>query len=723
MPWISCFLAGFLLAAFHAQQVFDKQPAQQWLNRDVVITGTVVGLPEHNAKRLRFKLRGETYTDIDTGASQDASGALLRLSWYQNPPALSAGERLRLVVKLRAPNGFMNPGGFDYEKWLFQNRIVATGYVREAESAERMGVAQSPAMWLQRGRLWLKQRLLTATEHRQHGALIMALAIGDRSAIDQQQWQRFIDTGTNHLLAISGLHISLVGAFAGLLAATVWRFSTLVQIIPRAPFILCSSAFAALCYAGLAGFSVPTQRALLMFSTLAVLSIVARHQPRHSALALALLVVCLLNPLVVLSAGFWMSFAAVAILFVVYSFIPRAAFRDRVSAVLRGHLLITIGMYPLGLLFFGQMSLVAPLANFIAVPVVGMLLTPIIFCASLVAMINTAMAALLFVPVDWILQMVDWYLGVQSRWEFALVQLGVINSGVLLLSVAIAVVTLLPLLPRIRWLGGVLLLPLFWSAADAPSTGDYSVTFLDVGQGTAVVVQTRHHTLVYDTGPQFSASFNAADAVILPYLQSQGISKVDHLIVSHSDRDHIGGAAELVQGIRVDKVSVSEASDELPGAGNCTTGMTWQWDAVSFEILHPSATDTGSENDRSCVLLVSTANAKHTLLAGDVESAGENKLLQRGLPAVELLLAPHHGSNTSSTALFVHVTRPRHVVHTVGYQNRYSFPHKKVVQRYYDSQQYQTAESGATSFLISDHKDTQVSEYRRDNPHLWSRKS
>ncbi len=722
-PVVSCFIAGFLLAALNAQTILSKQLSDEWLNREVQVTGTIVGLPDTNPQRQRFLLRAETLHEAESNSTYAANGAMLRLSWYRNPLEVRAGERWKLTVKLRAPNGFMNPGGFDYERWLFQNRIVATGYVRDSDNALHTGMRQTPMAWLQQGRLWLKQRLQVATNNLQHSGLILALSIGDRSAIGQQQWQRFIDTGTNHLLAISGLHISLVGAFAGVVAAVLWRISSILKVFSRMPFILICSAVSALCYAALAGFSVPTQRALLMFSTLAVLSLVARHQPRHSALALALLIVCLVNPLVVLSPGFWMSFAAVAILYVVYSFVPKDDKGIRLTTILRGHLLITIGMYPLGILFFGQMSLVAPLANFVAVPVVGMLLTPVIFIASMLAMIKPALATFLLTPVDWVLQGVDYFLSLQARWEYALVQLGVISSGVLMMSAAIAVVTLLPVLPRVRWLGSVLLIPVFWVSTKTPAHGSYSVAVLDVGQGTAVVVQTHSHTLVYDAGPAFSSTFNSGDAVILPYLQHKGIETVDRLIISHADRDHIGGAKALLAGTKVNDVLVSAPAVELPQAVLCSPGQSWQWDNIQFQILHPQQSDTGSRNDRSCVLLISTVQGKHTLLTGDVEVRGEQQLLNRGLPQVEVLLAPHHGSSTSSTLSFVQATRPRHVVHSAGYRNRYGFPHAEVSARYRQVQsvQYETAKSGAVSFVVADGSDTQVEEFRRQSLRLWRR--
>ncbi|MEM7258791.1 MAG: DNA internalization-related competence protein ComEC/Rec2, partial [Pseudomonadota bacterium] len=622
---------------------------------------------------------------------------------------------------LRAPHGFRNPGGFDYEKWLFQQRIVATGYVRDSGSAQLLDTNASPANRMHSARLWVKQRLQQATADYQHGGLVLAIAIGDRSGIDQTQWQRFIATGTNHLLAISGLHISLVAAFVALLASLLWRRARRLQSISRYAFALMTSLLAALCYSALAGFSIPTQRALLMFAVVALLSLLARHQNRQHSLAIALAVVCALDPLSVLSAGFWMSFAAVAILFTVYAFIPNSSRSHRLLSVLRGHVLITIGLYPVGLLFFGQLSVVSPLANLIAVPMVGLISTPMIFVATVVSVVDVTLAQYLLLPVEFVLSGVMIFLGWVASWEHALKYLSVVSHVVVLWAAVIALLCLLPFNWRMRWLSIVLLAPLLFAGRPTPAPGHYAVTFLDVGQGTAVVVQTREHVLLYDTGARFSASFNAGDAVILPYLRSAGINRIDRLVISHADGDHSGGAHAVLEGIAVDDVWASAAVDGVTVDNQCRAGQQWQWDDVTFAVLHPSASDIGTRNDRSCVLLITSAGQVRTLLSGDIEARGEQALLKHGVPGVDILLSPHHGSASSSGPEFVAATRATHVVHTTGYRNRYGFPNPQVSEAYraIGANQFNTAISGAITFTTQSLAD--VSQYRAQHHKLWHR--
>ncbi len=718
IPW---FVAGFLLAAWHAEAVLNSRLGAEWLDREVTVVGVVAGLPDHDEQKSRFLLSLEQVCEVDSPACVNVSGVRVRMSWYRDAPTLKAGQRWRLNVKLRQPHGFMNPGGFDFEKWLFQQRIVATGYVRKSELAAQLGTRLTPSYLVQSMRIWLRQRLHQALQGRQHGGIVMAIAIGDRSGIERAEWQQFIITGTNHLLAISGLHISLVAGFVAMLAAFIWRRVARLHFISRYTFALLSGFSAALCYAGLAGFAVPTQRALLMFAVVALLSLIARHQARLLSLAIALLMVAASNPLVVLSAGFWMSFAAVAILFAVYSFIPLAGRRQQLLTVVRGHLLITLGLYPVGLLFFGHMSLISPVANFVATPLVGVVVTPMIFVASLLAMLSVEAAAIWLVPVDWLLSFLTLILSALSQWEYALQYVSFGHNPVLLWAAGIAALGLLPLNRSLRWLLPVVALPLFVSTSAGVKHGDYVVTMLDVGQGTAVVVQTKSHVLVYDTGAKYSRSFNAADAVILPYLRSAGIKAIDALMISHADNDHSGGAEPLLAGIAVEQVLVSAPVRTLPVSGLCRAGQHWRWDGVTFEVLHPASTDAGSKNDMSCVLMITSAGLKRTLLAGDIETRAEFNLTGRGLPQVDILLAPHHGSSTSSGVAFVSATRPLHVVHSAGFRNRYGFPHKSIVDAYRDigAAQYETATSGAITFTVTADAGIHVSQYRLQSRRIW----
>jgi len=719
-PPLTCFAAGFLLAGWQAAEVLQARFASDWLHREITVTGVVVGLPDTDSRKTRFLFSVEARCDNDALNCQRIHPTLTRLSWYRDAPVIEAGQQWQFKVKLREPHGFMNPGGFDYEKWLFQQRIVATGYVRDSDSAALLDRVFHPSHAIQGLRSRLKQRLDAALRGRDHRGLILAIAIGDRSAIDREQWQQYIATGTNHLLAISGLHISLVAAFAALLAAAVWRRVMSFQRVSRHAFVLAAGLLAALIYSALAGFAVPTQRALLMFAVVVVLNLTARHQNRHRSLVLALALVCAVDPLVVMSAGFWMSFAAVAILFVIYTFVQQVGKKQRLYALLRGHLLITIGLYPVGIFFFGHMSLVSPVANFVAVPVVGMLLTPVIFVASLIAIVSVQGAQILLLPVDWILSLLAAFLSFISTWEFALNYISFSGNPVLLWSAGLAALCVLPVPWRLRWVASVFALPIFISTVAMPGHGAYKVTFLDVGQGTSVVVQTQDHVLVYDTGAKFSETFNAADAVILPYLRTNGIKQIDTLMISHADNDHSGGAPALINGIEVDQVVTSAPIDGL-ASGLCRAGQRWRWDGVSFEVLHPQEHSAGSRNDRSCVLLITGADQSRTLLAGDIEASAELEVLERGLPEVDILLAPHHGSSTSSRRVFVEAVSPDYVVHTTGYRNRYGFPHPPVIQAYENvgAQQFNTALSGAVTFNVGGDDGITVSSYRLQQQALW----
>ncbi len=722
------FLAlGFVVASLSASSTYSKSIPAEFLNKEVLITGSVAGLPQDNGIRLRFLLTIDSVTDIESSNTVQLDRALVRLNWYGRSPPLKTADKIQLRVKLKRPSGFMNPGGFDYEKWLFQQRIVATGYVRN-KNADGIAINDtesdfSLATQSQRIRGWLQHRLLRATQGLPNSGLILALAVGDRSGIDRQQWDRFIATGTNHLLAISGLHITLVAGFAGLVARAGWAKFACLQQVSKNNFALFVAATAALCYAAMAGFSLPTQRALIMFGVLVLLVLLRRHQQRQSAMATALIVVALVNPLAVMSVGFWMSFAAVAILFLVFSFVPQTDWRSRLVTIIRGHVMITIGLYPLTLLVFEKASIIAPLANFVAVPVVGMVLTPLVFAGSMVAFVSVTGAAWIFMPVDWVLSIVDWFFALLSQLPMAIVHFGGLSNGVVALTLVAAITALLPIKKNLRWIAVVLVLPLTFSESRSPAAGAYRVTFLDVGQGTAVVVQTKNHTLVYDTGPQFSASFNAADAVIIPFLRSQRISTVDVLIVSHGDNDHSGGADELVAGINVQVALASAPLEQLPEAYDCRSGQQWRWDNVSFRILHPQGSDQGSENDLSCVLLISTKGGKHTLLPGDIEQKGESRLLEQNLPLIDVLMAPHHGSNTSSGVAFVGATLPDYVVYTTGFANRYGFPKKAVSDRYQfvGTKEFNTATSGAVSFEVTDAQPIAVREYRYEASGFWGR--
>ena len=721
-----CLSLGFGYGWLVTHQLLQQRLPEALFENDVQVTGNVAGSADRNGRRLRFLFRISSTNAIENPTA--VSGALLRLSWYgTDAPDLREGDRLVLQVKLKRPAGFMNPGGFDYEKWLFQQRIVATGYVKDADNALELYESNAD----RRGgslRDGVISRIRMASEQRLHQGLILALAVGERGEIEREQWQRFIDTGTNHLLAISGLHITLVATAAGLLIRLMWRYSKLLQSVQREKIVVCTAALVAMIYAAMAGFAVPTQRALIMFIVLAFFVLQKRHHRRLSALSIALLVVSLWNPLSVLSAGFWMSFCAVAVLYLIYSSVPRDDWRQKAATVLRGHLMITIGLYPATVLLFQQASLIAPVANFFSVPLVGLIITPIVFLCTLLSLISVDAAAALLIPVDYLLTGLSWVLQLLADLPLAIVRTGTVPMLVLLLVSAAALLALTPAMVRIRWLVLPLVLPLLFLPPQRIQSGHYKVTFLDVGQGTAVAVRTANRVLLYDTGAQFSRTFSAADAVIIPYLQSLRINTLDAVVVSHSDNDHSGGVDEITAQLQVRQLWHSQPLpvnlqplNSSMATEQCHAGQSWRWDGVHFEFLHPLPGYNGNDNNLSCVLRVTAASGQVTLLAGDIEREVEARLAPT-LEPVDILLAPHHGSSSSSSAVFVDALQPDYVVYTVGYNNRFGFPKAEVVSRYavIDAVQLSTANGGATTFAVGA-GDIRVGRYRADNPRIWRR--
>jgi len=719
-------LAGGIYAALYAHYQLSKRLPAQYLNTEVVITGKVVDLPSRDDRRLRFVVALSSIT-LPEQKLAHAVNSKVRLSWYgKQSPDIRAGHLVELVVKLKPPSSFMNPGGFDNERWLTQKGFVATGYVREKSfDASRAIVGNNPdiAAGL---RNKLQRKLVKISHGMSSAGIVLALSVGDRSAIDRSQWDAFIATGTNHLLAISGLHISLVALFFGALASFVWRYTAMLSIMSRQQFALLCGALAALVYAAMAGFTVPTLRALLMYCVLVCMSVSHRHTRRSTGLTIAFIAITLIDPLSVLAPSFWMSFAAVAVVYLVFTSTRSKTFNAKVFSAIRGHFLICVGLYPLTMLFFQQASIISPLANFLVTPLVGVLITPLVFLASLIALIHEGAAVVVLHVVDFLLQAVFWLIAYLAQLPLALMEFGAMTWTALLLLTLFAMNWVLSLSWTIRLISLLLLLPLFSYRADLLDEGDYRVTFLDVGQGTSVVVRTREHTLLYDTGDQFSTNFSAANAVVLPYLRNQNIRSIDAMIVSHADRDHSGGADELIAEYSFATIYGSAQIPQSPEQPLtlCAAGMSWVWDQVVFEFLHPSSDFNGSKNDGSCVLQISTPGNLRTLLPGDIEKQTESFLVGSDvMQPVVLLMSPHHGSATSSTEALIRRLQPNFVVHTAGFQNRFKFPAKEVVARYqsFDVQQLTTSESGAIDFLLSDDKAVKAVEYRQEKRRWWYR--
>ncbi|MBI5462509.1 MAG: DNA internalization-related competence protein ComEC/Rec2 [Gammaproteobacteria bacterium] len=744
-------LAGYVWAAGYADQRLAADLPVGLEGQDLTLQGAVVSLPEIDGRATRFVFAAQS---LRAESQWQAFRHTIRLSWY-DAPVLQAGQGWRLNVRLKRRHGFHNPGGFDYEGWLLQNGIAATGYVRNSDMTHAWPAADAADVLLHL-RTAVDRRLQTALDGVSQPGLLRALTLGVDDGIPAAQWAVFRATGTGHLVAISGMHISLVAGLG--FAAMRWLWSrsarlTNVLAAPRAAAI--AALLLATLYSVLAGFGIPTQRAWIMVSVLLSGVMLGRPtRPAHN-LALALLAVILFDPFAVLSPGFWLSFVAVAIIFARLS--PRRAtdrgtprtmssptfttvlptitqgLAARVAHVgsetrelVRLQWALSLGLLPLTLLFFGQLGWIAPFANLLAVPWTTLLLMPLVFAGLFVLYPLPALAHLLFALAGWAAERMDALLTALAGLPGSM--LGMPELPAWVYGAAFVGVGLLLLLPRgtpYRGLGWLALVPLATWTPPRPEAGTAWFTLLDVGQGLAAVVQTREHTLVFDTGPRFSADFDTGTAVLVPFLAAQGIRHVDTLVVSHGDNDHRGGAVSLAARLPVYRLSTSVPQYfDWRYSNRCTAEQHWTWDGVRFRMLHPPAERTADENDSSCVLQIETGDGERLLLTGDIEAAAERALVSRygDVLRSRLLVVPHHGSRTSSTAAFIHAVAPQEVLIPAGYRNRYGFPHPTVAARYraFGARLWRTGTSGAVHVHLGETGPTAfpVAERRRD-PRYW----
>ena len=680
---VVCLALGFAWAAWRADiRLADALPAA-WEGRDIEVIGVVAALPQDFSQGSRFEFAVEK---VSTATA--VVPARIMLSWYQGQrdgeefirQPLRPGERWQLTVRLKRPHGNANPNGFDYEAWLLERNIRATGYVRPVPPQRLAEMVWWPDYVIERLRHAVRAsfaEMLPAAQYPWAGILV-ALAVGDQRAIQGDLWTTFNRTGTTHLMSISGLHVTMFAALFALLVGGVWRrVPALALRLPAQKAALLAGCLAALFYALLAGFAVPAQRTLYMLLVAALAMGSGRIVAPSRTLCLALLVVLLADPWAVLAAGFWLSFGAVGALLYVGSAVLGEAggWRQRLRAWGVVQWAATLASLPVLLLVFQQFSLVSPLANAVAIPVVSFIVTPLALLAAVVPW--WPIAALAHAVLGWLMLFLEWC----ATWPVWLAPAPPLWAAVVA-AVGVAVCLLPRGMPG-RLLGFFLLLPaLFWPV-ERPPEGEAWVTVLDVGQGLAAVVRTREHTLIYDPGPLYSAESDAGQRVVVPYLRSLGIGQVDVMMVTHRDSDHAGGAASVRSALQVDQVFSSTGET---GAEPCRAGQRWVWDGVQMEVLHPLADDYDEKrksNNLSCVLRIE-AGGRRMLLTSDIEARDEVALLQRAPAklAAEVLLVPHHGSRTSSTPEFIAAVGAQHALIPVGYRNRFGHPKPDVVERH-----------------------------------------
>lgn len=671
---VAFFLFGLSWACLQAQWALDDRLPSRLDGETRWVEGRVVGLPQHTEAVVRFEL-------ADARSRHGTVPPLMRLAWYGGPPVKS-GERWRVAVKLKRPAGLLNPHAFDYDAWLLAQRIGATGTVKDGELL-------SEARWAWRD--GIRQRLQAVDAQGRTGVLT-ALVLGDGSGLSRQDWQVLQDTGTVHLLVISGQHIGLLAGVVYLLIAGLARYGLWPNRLPWLPWA-CGLAFAAaLGYGLLAGFEVPVRRACLMIGLVLLWRLRFRHLGAWWPLLLALNGVLLLDPLASLQPGFWLSFAAVAVL--IFTFSGRLGPWRWWQTWTRAQWLIAIGLGPLLLVLGLPISLSGPLVNLLAVPWISLLVLPPALLGTLLLPVPYVGEGLLWLAgglIDGLFRGLAWVAGQVPAWVPAAIPLWVWGLG--------ALGAFLLLLPRgvpLRPLGWPLLLLLIFPPRSEIPEGVADIWQLDVGQGLAILVRTRHHTLLYDTGPRFGDN-DLGERVVLPTLRKLGVDGIDLMLISHAHADHAGGARAVAQGLPVKHVLGGEPA-ELPNewqAAGCESGRRWTWDGVNFELWQWA--HARESNPKSCVLQIE-ASGERMLLTGDIDMAAERALLESPLAIpTDWLQSPHHGSRSSSSMALLDRLRPKAVLISRGQGNSFGHPHPTVLARYqkYGMAIYDSADQGA----------------------------
>jgi len=731
---ICFFTAGITFGVIAGYQLLAIQLPDSLAEKDIVVEAQVIDLPQENNRRQLFTLKVIRAYAADNTYVENMPRKI-NISSYGDL-RVKTGEHWRLVVKLKKPRGFVNPGGFDYQASLLRRGIGATGYIRQGEQKL---LQPQPSFSLDTLRYELQQWLINTSNSQQKGILV-ALLVGDTSLVDKDQWGEMLKTGTNHLIAISGLHLgffAIVGFFVGNF------FGRFIQLFwHKYPSMMMGYVFSVgftLFYSIIAGFNIPTIRTLIMLAVVQLALLWRRTFRGRDTLLIALVLVLLYDPLAAYDIGFWLSFGAVAMLIFCFSGriviaqknTMRGRYTNNFLLFIKSQWVMFIGLLiPLAVLVHTS-SLLAPPANFIAIPVITFFVVP---CLILAALCHFTFGAL----EGFFLRAAEMGMSLVHEWLNYLLALGAgqlnplitINPWAVCLASLSVVILLLPRALASKWLGAAGLLFALW--VPLKQLPDLQMLVFDVGQGTAIFIRTPNHQLLYDTGPQYTENFDAGSGIIASYLKSQGLRRLDTLVVSHNDKDHSGGLLGLLATIDVNKLWLGEPDKLIelnknedvihkPEVANGHTQAPWQWDGVHFRFITWPINPNSKANNHSCVLLVEF-NGKKILLAGDIEKDVERLLREReDLASLDILLAPHHGSKTSSTAGFVAHVHPQRVIYSAGFHNQHGHPHSDVQARYtaIGSKQHNTAYTGALEFVWHKQHPYQLTQYRQSQARYW----
>lgn len=749
-----CLTANFVV--WSADRALSERLPVVLEGKDLLVTGQITGLIRSFDAGTGFDFDIQACV---TGPVWCQTPKRIRLSWYGRY-ALAAtprvGQRWQFTVRLKRPHAPFNPGAFDAELRALQSSIAARGYVRAGSKRTPLKRKNAPIAakslsfldWVDRARAQTAEQMSDALRRSSdpvRGTLI-ALVTGDQSAIPATSWQQYNRTGTSHLMSISGLHVTFFAALTLLILRRLLRLpfvmpSAVLVRVPAPAITALLAAAAAFSYSLFSGWGIPAQRTSLMLLIAGLALHSGRQRSIAAVMAPAAAAVVLLDPWAPLAAGFWLSFVAVGAIVAAAQGV-RQHLESNLLQASRTQWAATIALVPLGAIWFGTFSIVSPLANAIAIPVISAVVTPLALLGAALQWIMPAnlplgrwLLQLIAWPTTWLMKLLEW----MSSLPNAVLVVGQPQVWVLALGALGCWVLLTPFRPIARWTGALMLLPLMVLPVDALEHGQWRVLSLDVGQGNAVLVQTRNHALLFDTGPSFGVGTGAGDRTILPVLHARGIARIDTLMISHRDLDHVGGASSVLQTFQVGRLLTSMGAEHPVSKRaahyvGCRRGQRWQWDGVAFEVLHPPTqyfeTDRvgrvkkpPKSNALSCVLRI-TGPGGSALLAGDIESAQERLILNhyraKGFQA-DVLVAPHHGSNTSSTAAFINAVKPRWVMFQMGYRNRFRHPTKKVEQRYRNAgaEILRSDQHGAVEWLFSAGKPVLVTRHRQARPRYW----
>lgn len=685
---------GFCWFFLHAHWTLSWSLPKALIKQPVIVIGVVSDIPSANGKDIRFNLQLDSINGRPLKFWQKAK---LRLTWHNAKHELSAGNTLKLKVKLKPPHGLANDGGFNYQKWLLLQNIRATGYISGKNNVEVLNAGEG-------GRQHIYGKIADVTDELPYQGLLLALTVGEKQKINSEQWTIIRAGGISHLLAISGLHIGIVFLIGGLLAK--WLLNVICLFakaeVNSPKIAMYAGLMCAVGYAWLAGFAIPTVRALLMLSLLVVFLSLHKNINAKTVIINTLFLILLVNPLAVLEAGLWLSVSAVFIIIAVFWWLPvvtRNKYGRHASAAFKMQLALFVLMLPLTMVLFNGFSAASLVVNLLAVPWVSFTTVPLALLGCAFELTGLP-SSYLFTLADKTLELLFILLhqmDVTSAWLTP----KSLPSHAWVFVIIFFLSWCLPLALKTRAVSLVLLLPAILSLLTGQQS--FKVHVLDVGQGLSVVVEKDQKSLVYDLGPTYRTGFNTAESVVLPFLTFHGYDEVDKLILSHSDSDHAGNWQKFIEEVTAKEI-IAPFKMGVPSS-LCTKGLS-SWQGLKIEILWPRDKHAipKNSNDSSCVVRIS--NQHHSiLLPGDISKRVEKHLVAiygKQLRST-ILISPHHGSNSSSTQAFVDAVSPQYVIHSTGFLNRYKFPRKQVVERYnaINALQLNTAESGQLSFEFS----------------------